>query len=198
LTAADLESDDLQDSLLSNNLFRKCLSAPIAQPSCRFRSGLSLPSGALIEYVEFAVCDPDADGFGAAHLSAWEGLEADGPIIASITTQGDGGCSLWTSGFVGVTVDNLTTTYAVTVQLSGEVTFRAVRIFYSLQVSPAPGFASFNDVPTSHPLFQYIEALYASGITAGCGGGNFCPGAALTRGQMAVFLSRALGLYFPN
>jgi hypothetical protein len=35
-----------------------------------------------------------------------------------------------------------------------------------------------------------------SGITAGCGGGNYCLDAALTRGQMAVFLSKALGLHF--
>ena len=65
-----------------------------------------------------------------------------------------------------------------------------------LQVSPAPGAASFNDVPTSDPAFQYIEALFASGITAGCSGGNYCPDAPLTRRQMAVFLSKALGLYW--
>ena len=52
-------------------------------------------------------------------------------------------------------------------------------------------------MPTSHPFFQYIEALKASGITGGCGGGNYCPGSALTRGQMAVFLSNALGLHWP-
>jgi hypothetical protein len=63
-------------------------------------------------------------------------------------------------------------------------------------VSPAPGSATFGDVPTSHPFFQFIEALVASGITAGCGGGNYCPDAPLTRGQMAVFLSKALGLHF--
>jgi hypothetical protein len=48
---------------------------------------------------------------------------------------------------------------------------------------------TFNDVPESDPGFQYIEALVASGITAGCGGGNFCPDASITRRQMAVFLA---------
>ncbi|HEX4439809.1 MAG TPA: S-layer homology domain-containing protein, partial [Thermoanaerobaculia bacterium] len=72
-----------------------------------------------------------------------------------------------------------------------------VRVYYHLQVSPAPGTATFNDVPTNHPFFQFVEALAASGITAGCGGGNFCPDAPLTRGQMAVFLSKALGLHWP-
>ena len=73
-----------------------------------------------------------------------------------------------------------------------------VAIRYQRQVSPPPGTATFADVPTTHLFYQYIEALAAAGITAGCGGGNFCPDAALTRGQMAVFLSKALGLHWPN
>jgi beta-N-acetylhexosaminidase len=56
--------------------------------------------------------------------------------------------------------------------------------------------ATFSDVPTSHPFFQFVEALSRSAITSGCGGGNFCPDAPLTRGQMAVFLSLGLGLHF--
>jgi hypothetical protein len=71
--------------------------------------------------------------------------------------------------------------------------------WYQLQVSPAPGVASFpNDVPTTHPLFRFVEALAASGVSGGCGAGSFCPDAPLTRGQMAVFLSVALGMHFPN
>ena len=73
-----------------------------------------------------------------------------------------------------------------------------VAIRYKRQVSPAPATATFNDVPTTHLFYQYIEALAAAGVTAGCGGGNFCPDAPLTRGQMAVFLSKALGLHWPN
>jgi hypothetical protein len=63
-------------------------------------------------------------------------------------------------------------------------------------VSTAPGSPTFNDVPTNHPFFQYIEALSKSGITGGCGAGNYCPDNPVTRGQMAVFLSKALGLSF--
>ena len=73
-----------------------------------------------------------------------------------------------------------------------------VRIAWHRQVSPAPATATFADVPTNHPFFQFVEALSASGITAGCGNGNFCPDGPLTRGQMAVFLSKALGLYWPH
>jgi S-layer family protein len=65
-----------------------------------------------------------------------------------------------------------------------------------ININPAPAVASFSDVPTSHPFFQFIEALARSGITSGCGNGNFCPDAPLSRGQMAVFLSLGLGLHF--
>jgi beta-N-acetylhexosaminidase len=76
------------------------------------------------------------------------------------------------------------------------VRFRGIRLFWQRQVSPAPQTATFNDVPTTHPFHRFIEALYASGITGGCGNGNFCPDEPVTRGQMAVFLSGALGLHW--
>ncbi|MGH9380129.1 MAG: hypothetical protein ACRD2Z_05905 [Thermoanaerobaculia bacterium] len=31
----------------------------------------------------------------------------------------------------------------------------------------------------------------------GCCGGNYCPNALVTRGQMAAFLAKALGLHWP-
>lgn len=43
----------------------------------------------------------------------------------------------------------------------------------------------------------FAGMLVASGITAGCGSGNYCPDAPLTQGQMAVFLAKALGLQWP-
>ena len=77
--------------------------------------------------------------------------------------------------------------------------FQAIRVFYTLQVSaPSMGPPVFADVPDGHGQRQFIEALAAAGITGGCGGGNYCPDAPLTRGQMAVFLTVALGLHFPN
>lgn len=71
-----------------------------------------------------------------------------------------------------------------------------VLIRWHRQVSPAPAVARFNDVPSSDPAFQFIEALAASGITVGCGGPNYCPDSPLTRRQMAVFLAKALGLHW--
>ena len=76
--------------------------------------------------------------------------------------------------------------------------FGAVRVTWHRQLSPAPGSPTFADVPVSDGAFPFIEALVASGVTSGCGGGNYCPDAPLTRRQMAVFLSKALGLHWPN
>lgn len=89
--------------------------------------------------------------------------------------------------------------YAFVASLSSDanIGFKGVRVFWHRQVSPAPPTATFNDVPTTDPGFQFVEALARSGITAGCGSGNFCPDAPLTRRQMAVFLSKALGLHWP-
>ena len=57
--------------------------------------------------------------------------------------------------------------------------------------SPAGDRHVFADVPsTSSP--RWIEELAARGITAGCGGGDYCPDAPVTRAQMAVFLLKTL------
>jgi S-layer homology domain len=74
--------------------------------------------------------------------------------------------------------------------------FGPPRPFYRLQVSPAPAVASFGDVQTNHPFFPFVEALVAAGITAGCAPGLYCVNNPITRGEMAVFLSKALGLHF--
>jgi RHS repeat-associated protein len=48
----------------------------------------------------------------------------------------------------------------------------------------------FADVPCTDPFARWINELANRGITAGCGGGNFCPTNTVSHGQMAVFLLR--------
>ncbi len=48
----------------------------------------------------------------------------------------------------------------------------------------------FADVPDSNPFRADISALAESDVTTGCGRGNFCPGAFVTREQMAAFMNR--------
>ena len=52
---------------------------------------------------------------------------------------------------------------------------------------------TFSDVPTSYWAWNYIEGLYAAGVTSGCSNPPllfYCPTTTVTRDQMAVFLLR--------
>jgi hypothetical protein len=60
---------------------------------------------------------------------------------------------------------------------------------------PAVGSGTgFGDVPPDYWAAAWIKQLVTEGITSGCGGGNYCPEAPVTRAQMAVFLVRTFGL----
>ncbi len=48
----------------------------------------------------------------------------------------------------------------------------------------------FSDVPAGNPFSSFVCTIARNGITAGCGGGNFCPTNNVLRSQMAVFLLR--------
>ena len=69
-----------------------------------------------------------------------------------------------------------------------------LRAKYGSSYSPQPATGLFADAPLGSFAVAYIEQLAAEGITAGCGGGNYCPNAEVTRDQMAVFLVRTFGL----
>jgi parallel beta-helix repeat protein len=53
---------------------------------------------------------------------------------------------------------------------------------------------TFPDVTCPSQFADWIEQLAAEQITGGCGGGNYCPLANNTRGQMAVFITKTFGL----
>ena len=55
----------------------------------------------------------------------------------------------------------------------------------------------FDDVACPSAFAAWIEQLFSEGITGGCGGANYCPDAPSTRGQMAVFLDKMMGLPGP-
>jgi hypothetical protein len=191
---------------------------PTAPETQDWLAPLGLPPGAAIEEIRALVRDDDGaediavrlhflvrsiDGSGtcdAAYYNVdWaetsQGLSGHGTVVLQ-------GSQPWIVRAQGVVQDTCASEtyiwYSVWVQLrstSHSLTGAVVR--WRRTVSDAPSAATFNDVPTSHPFFQFIEALSESGITAGCGGGNYCPDNPLTRGQMAVFLAKALGLHWP-
>jgi hypothetical protein len=64
---------------------------------------------------------------------------------------------------------------------------------YGLTHVPPPATGTvFHDVPITNPFAAWIEELSALGVTGGCGAGNYCPAAPVTRAQMAVFLLKTL------
>jgi hypothetical protein len=168
---------------------------------CIFIATPTLPSGALLTGLELEACDTDATNQFAFALFQFSEPVQPGTVASTIFQSGAAatpGCGLYSIP-LSRTVSNSAEKLLIDVNVGpGDVSFSSVRLHYMLQVSPAPGTATFGDVPTDHPFFQFVEALAASGITAGCGNGNYCPDTPLTRGQMAVFLSKALGLHFPN
>ncbi len=174
-------------------------------PFSYFLASPSLPPGALLQSLEFDFCNTQPDGGSSILLLLYSATAAnfDFTLLTQITGAANQGCTSAVADLTGLnyTTDDLQHRLILEAVFgpNGDSTtsFSGAVVGYTLQVSPAPASPQFADVPVSDPAFQYIEALAASGVTSGCGSGNFCPDAPVTRRQMAVFLAKALGLYFP-
>jgi hypothetical protein len=182
-------------------------------PSFLYASMPRVPNGADITQVLFYVSDLDGSTDFVGRLCRhWvdsnTGLNAASDCPVNIKTNGTG-TMIW-ADFVPrllyrADVDNDATVENVSYTLSGgfgtatagTIRLRHARILFKREVSAAPGFATFSDVPVGNPFHRFVEALVDSGVTGGCGGGMYCPNGVVTRGQMAVFLSSALGLHWP-
>ena len=159
-------------------------------------ASINLPKGALITGIEVQGCN-SITFFGMSYYLYRTATAQAMELITSGNIPPSSNCGTFRSANPNHTVDATTGPYLLMWTpgfTNNTQVLTAMRVYYKLQVSPAPGTATFSDVPTTHLFFQYVEALAAAGITSGCGGGNFCPDAAVTRGQMAVFLAKALGL----
>ena len=169
-----------------------------------FHASFDLPTGAVLDNVALEVYDNSTSDihFFVNRCSGSPALNGCA-IIGQANSSGASTTGYYvTSPALNEVIDDFNNSYFIEINAgtdySGNLGWRRALVYYHLQVSPAPGTADFGDVPVSHPQFQFIEALFQAGITAGCGSGNFCPTQPLTRGQMAVFLSKALGLWWPN
>ena len=158
-----------------------------------------IPTGANAQYVDLVYNETDMASPISAGLWAIGQYGAMSPITTMSPPATNVGDVITQWGPFSAVINNDDvggSNYVVLAIVHGSTQIYKATVFYKLQVSPAPGTATFTDVPTSYWAFQYIEALVASGITAGCGGGNFCPTTPVTRDQMAVFLAKALGLHW--
>ncbi len=169
-----------------------------------FGAGASLPAGAVIDYIGLASCD-EAGG----NLSVWVYWQPVGgaaSLVDAVVTSAHGAASPCGMDFSPSPLAfAIPSNSGASLQLDvrqdfsaptdASVRFGSVEIWWRPSVGPAPATASFLDVPTSDPFFQFVEALRSSGITAGCTDSvHFCPDQPVLRKQMAVFLAKALGL----
>jgi hypothetical protein len=159
-----------------------------------------VPQGALILSIELEACDTAnaSEVLTGLYRVNSEGID----LLATAQTGGPEtpGCSRFTTVLASPeSVDNdayMYQLYASNTATDGSQSIGSVRVYFQRRISPAPVTPTFGDVPVSDAGYQYIEALVAAGITGGCGNGNYCPNATLTRRQMAVFLAKALGLHW--
>ena len=80
------------------------------------------------------------------------------------------------------------------VEVPGEGTTGALPTHPRLVPSEVFTAGPFGDVRHDATHAQAIDWLAGTGITTGCGAGDFCPGTHVTREQMATFLKRGLEL----
>ena len=167
-----------------------------------FIAPLDLPSGALVYSIALLACEDETGTVSGFLDQIALGDLATVNTLASIATQFGQGCQ--EPGFIPAspfTIDNHNNLYQLRIVINGPagsgLRFYDIAVAYFLQISPAPASPTFGDVPVTHTYFRAIEAFAASGITGGCGNGNYCPNQFVTRGELAAFFARALGLHFP-
>jgi hypothetical protein len=86
----------------------------------------------------------------------------------------------------------------------GNSVTRAQMAVFLLATLQGPGWSppacttpAFADMPCSSSFAPWVNELVKRGVTAGCGGGNYCPGSVVNRDQMSVFLSTTFNLPVP-
>jgi hypothetical protein len=158
---------------------------------------LNLPAGAVIDYIGVNTASGVDAGMGfTLHFRDHLGGTAQ---LVSVSFPAHGFQTDY-MGPLGILIPaHIDRVFVLDVEVAPAVEgrFGFVEVWWRRTVSDPPATPTFGDVPGSHPFYAFIEALAKSGVTGGCGGGNYCPESPLTRGQMAVFLSKALGLHWP-
>ena len=72
----------------------------------------------------------------------------------------------------------------------GQMAAFLLKVYHGTTYAPPPAQGVFSDVAVTLPLAPWIEELARLSVTAGCGGTAYCPSNSVTRGQMAVFMTK--------
>lgn len=201
ILAAEFQPDALFATVIEHRKQYVKIAPPY--PNGTALAPVSLPSGTVIATIEVYSCF-DYTGGGAYvfmyPVTLQEGVHPSSSewLVAGFDKSTEYcGWSPWVGPELGLRVSK-ESQYQIGVQtLNGSEEIYAVRVNYRREMSPPPHVASFSDVSTSHWAYQSIEAIKAAGITTGCAPGLYCPEDKVTRAEMATFLNRALGLFWP-
>ena len=146
------------------------------------------PSANKLVYIDtFGSTPPSGVGDYDTYLVVWT-LSNSGFIL--VTCNDDDPTFRGLQSQVGFSAQAGVTYYIEAAQYAGQ--------YGTTPPSPSGGLlqfhvTSFQDAPGDFWAWRYIEGLYKAGVTAGCNSVplQYCPGTAVTRDQMAVFLLKA-------
>jgi len=123
------------------------------------------------------------------------------PPIATGTVFGDVPANYWAAAWIeqlyveGITGGCGSGNYCPETPVTrDQMAVFLLRAEHGSAYTPPDATGVFTDVPTGYWAAAWIEQLAVEGITAGCGGGNYCPSTVVNRAQMAVFLVRTFSL----
>jgi hypothetical protein len=161
----------------------------------------NVPTGEYLDVATSSDAPTSHYGHASAMLAPYCAFSLPPPISACVmylpacyTINND----IHNNGGGGLGSQYTVVVYIPTSAAASNLQFRGVDLRWYRQIAAAPVTATFSDVTTLHWAYQYVEALKASGITTGATATTFNPNGTVSRAEMAVFLSRALGLYWPD
>ena len=172
---------------------------PSGHPSLSLLARIVVPGLATL----LATLGPESAGnaFGATtstpfqltYLSGTSGPASGGTAINLVGNQFSPSATVTIGGVgAGAVVTNSTLIKATSPGLAAGALYDViVNNGGPASVIPKGWFSDFGDVAQASPYHAPVETIIRDGITAGCGGGNYCPSSSITRAQMAVFLLRA-------
>ena len=132
--------------------------------------------------------------FPAPAITAPASVPPSTPGQAASVSSGPGHAVAWT--LTGGTIDGGQGTNAITFTSGDPGTTMILAVEDSLGSCVVPAAdamvsVDFLDVPPANLFHDFVNTVARNGITAGCGGGNYCPTNPVTREQIAVFLLKA-------
>jgi len=180
---------------------------PIGIGSFRCRTGggnlwfdapIRLPSGARLSIMRLFYLDNAAGNvtlwLHRTRVSETPGVAASvaqlGPLISSGGGYGN------VAGAYNQIIANRLNIYSARLNIGTGVCVIGVRLFWNRQIRTGLSHPFIDLGGLNATFINSIAAMAQSGITVGTSPVTFSPNNPVTRGQMAVFLARALGLYW--